>query len=250
MGGTGTHPLESQFARLTPRERKVYDMACRLHRQGIYPSLDRISAELGYRNQGIPSFVRRQVIKKVGWPCPIERVKSGSHGLTQFERIVLTTAISLWEDLREYPSRERVALIMGKSPSSGSVWDAIKKLENLRLYPCKRKPYAPLTDSQNEFVVLRLRGGMKYRQICEEFRRTFRKILHSRQLSRIVTRYGLRRLNRRPAVVQSADVQKVQVISSRPPGFVLRVLDDPAAFRKAVRSARQGKISPGRPVSH
>lgn len=246
MGGTGAGTLPRDLSVLTERERQVYLWAVAEVRAGRYPSLQAMACFLGLKGRGSCGQIRDSIRSKVGWPCPIQRIKTGTHGLTAFQREVLTTACAIWEDLREYPSREKVARLMGRTPESRSVLSAIRNLESLGLFPCRRTRYPAYLPEHKKFIIEQIKQGNKFKDIKESFMKKFKRKTNTEYLQAIKSSIGLQRSYSSP-FTGSIEDRKSCVIADRG-GLCPARLEEPSAYRRVLRDAsRRQRTSPSSP---
>lgn len=245
MGGTGANPHARDLSVLTPRELKVYNWACAEHAAGRYPGLRGIRSLLGCLGFWVPQRIRANIIRKVGWPCRIARVPSGSWNLTPKERDVLMTAIVLVEDGKEYPSI--LAIQRLTKLSKGFVIGTRRKCVSLKIWPCRVKSSpCPYPEGLRELVCDCRCRRLTVNQTMEMVEERFGRSISAADVWRILRDSSLllRRSNIRSF---SLEERKSAVIEDRR-GKVPAKLDDPAAYRRACRSGRSRKTSTSRPV--
>jgi hypothetical protein len=187
--------------------------------------------------------VRQEVARKVGWPGVTPRRPSGVHGLTPGCRQVLTLAWDLWESRpREYPSLRVLASLLGHKHIA-QVAKARSICIEKGIWPCKspHRGHVPLTSSQTEFILDGFRRGLPRRAIVEQFKIQFNRKIHIETVSRVLLRSGVvsRRGHRDGLTMRS---RRDSAIRERG-GMAPAKLEDPSAFRRAVRAARRARSS-------
>lgn len=249
MGGCGADPLPRDLTGLTPRHRAVYARAVALNREGRRVTFSLLARDLGMTVNQV-KWSRRKIQEVVGWPIPLANRASGTHGLTPVQRQILTMSCELWEG-GEYPALGLLGSLLDPPCCEDSIVRTRKECVRLGIWPCRvRKGPVPLGPAEIEFL-MSYRGsgrsmGLRYATLIGEFCVRFGRRISGHAVYRVFRRRGVtRRISVSPSDAAS---RKAEVIAERE-GFAPAKLQEPAAFARACRLARAGKVSSSRRVS-
>src|SRR5215210_5127793 len=165
------------------------------------------------------------------------RVKTGTHHLTVRQRYVLTTALMVLEDWKEYPSISILCSILDQPRQSLWLRRTMNLLESKGLLPFKRKRTSLFcTDRERSSLVQWKQSGYSRAEIARRFVETFGRPISRRHLSEILRDAGVVRVYHRQSVPSLED-RKARVIAQRE-GFAPRKLEEPLAYARACRRSR------------